>query len=376
MVKNDLLHICNSYQTNKMYQLLFDEIAEFNNNQIVIAPGFYKSGIEENNNIKIIYYKRTKSLFQRVLFRRKTKKIFIYINGVLNLSTVRLVHAHTLFSDGAVAYNLYKEYDIPYVVAVRNTDIETFFKKMFWLRSMGYDILRNASKIYFISKSNLNNFLKVFPREIIQQIEKKIEVSPNGINKIWLENRFIRREACLSSTINIVYCGDIVSNKNILNVAKAIKTLNERGYSINYHVIGLKDKQTSSYIRKIQKFQRKNSFFSMYPHSEITSLITFFRQSDMFVMPSFKETFGLVYIEALSQGLPIIYTEGQGIDGTFPEGTVGYHVTPSCVNSIVEGIEKTIKNYSFIHNQIKSLNISQYDWAKIASKYNNDYQTI
>ena len=46
MVKNDLLHICNSYQTNKMYQLLFDEIAEFNNNQIVIAPGFYKSGIE------------------------------------------------------------------------------------------------------------------------------------------------------------------------------------------------------------------------------------------------------------------------------------------------------------------------------------------
>ena len=254
MVKNDLLHICNSYQTNKMYQLLFDEIAEFNNNQIVIAPGFYKSGIEENNNIKIIYYKRTKSLFQRVLFRRKTKKIFIYINGVLNLSTVRLVHAHTLFSDGAVAYNLYKEYDIPYVVAVRNTDIETFFKKMFWLRSMGYDILRNASKIYFISKSNLNNFLKVFPREIIQQIEKKIEVSPNGINKIWLENRFIRREACLSSTINIVYCGDIVSNKNILNVAKAIKTLNERGYSINYHVIGLKEKQTSSYIRKIQKF--------------------------------------------------------------------------------------------------------------------------
>ena len=78
MVKNDLLHICNSYQTNKMYQLLFDEIAEFNNNQIVIAPGFYKSGIEENNNIKIIYYKRTKSYFKGYCSVEKLKR-FLFI---------------------------------------------------------------------------------------------------------------------------------------------------------------------------------------------------------------------------------------------------------------------------------------------------------
>ena len=376
MLKDNLLHICNSYQTNKMYQLFFDEIAKLGNKQIVIAPGFYKSGIEEFYGVKVFYYKRAKSLLQRILFQRKRKCIFTYINNALNLSTVRLVHAHTLFSDGAVAYDLYKEYSIPYVVAVRNTDVEMFFKKMFWLRSIGYDVLRNASKIYFISKSNLNSFLKAFPRKIIQQIENKIEVFPNGINKMWLENKFIREEPCLSSTINIIYCGDIVSNKNILNVARAIKTLNRKGYSINYHVIGLKENQNSPYIKKIKEFQRQNPFISMYPRSEITSLIKYFRESDMFVMPSFEETFGLVYIEALSQGLPIIYTKGQGIDGTFPEGTVGYHVNPSCVNSIVEGIEKVIKNYSSIHSRIKTLDIHQYDWVKIALRYNHDYQMI
>lgn len=40
-------------------------------------------------------------------------------------------------------------------------------------------------------------------------------------------------------------------------------------------------------------------------------------------MPSHKETFGLVYAEAMSQGLPIIYTKNQGFDGQFPDGYVG-----------------------------------------------------
>lgn len=34
-----------------------------------------------------------------------------------------MVYAATLFSEGAVAYRLYKNYSIPYVIAVRATDV-------------------------------------------------------------------------------------------------------------------------------------------------------------------------------------------------------------------------------------------------------------
>ena len=40
-----------------------------------------------------------------------------------------------------------------------------------------------------------------------------------------------------------------------------------------------------------------------------------------FCLPSHAETFGLVYVEAMSQGLPIIY-EGQGFDKQFQDGEV------------------------------------------------------
>ena len=49
-------------------------------------------------------------------------------------------------------------------------------------------------------------------------------------------------------------------------------------------------------------------------------------------MPSRYETFGLVYGEAMSQGLPIIYSKGQGVDGYFKEGTVGYGVVSDRYN--------------------------------------------
>ena len=53
-------------------------------------------------------------------------------------------------------------------------------------------------------------------------------------------------------------------------------------------------------------------------YGEITdkkTLKNLYRENDMFVMPSKNETFGLVYIEALLQGLPILYAKNEGIEG-------------------------------------------------------------
>lgn len=57
-------------------------------------------------------------------------------------------------------------------------------------------------------------------------------------------------------------------------------------------------------------------------------------------MPSFTESFGLVYAEAMSQGLPVIYSKGQGFDGQFAEGVVGYHVDAHDPEELCENIIK------------------------------------
>ena len=92
-------------------------------------------------------------------------------------------------------------------------------------------------------------------------------------------------------------------------------------------------------------------------------------------MPSFTETFGLVYVEALSQGLPVIYTKGQGFDGQFPEGTVGYHVTPTESKDVAEKILKIAENYMKISSNCNN-GIKKYQWKMISEEYLRIYRGI
>ena len=103
-------------------------------------------------------------------------------------------------------------------------------------------------------------------------------------------------------------------------------------------------------------------------------LMRLYRSSDIFVMVSSNETFGLVYIEAISQGLPVIYSKGQGIDGYFSNGTIGYVCTPSNVNEIVHATKEIVDNYSAISGNCSKY-AEYFSWDKIARTYEEIYDS-
>ena len=100
-----------------------------------------------------------------------------------------------------------------------------------------------------------------------------------------------------------------------------------------------------------------------------------FRNADLFIMPSLTETFGLVYIEALSQGLPIIYSKGHGVDGYFDDVKNGISVHPKSVDEITNAIQTIYENYSeYLSSDLSYLD--QFRWENIAKKYMEVYQEI
>ena len=98
-----------------------------------------------------------------------------------------------------------------------------------------------------------------------------------------------------------------------------------------------------------------------------------FADSDLFVMASIHETFGLVYVEALSQNLPVVYTKGQGIDGLF-DSSVGEGVDPLSVESIKDAIRRILTNPQSYSNA--SVDFSDFDWTNIAKRYIDLYQSL
>ena len=73
----------------------------------------------------------------RLLFDYKQKKIIVAIEKRYDVSRFDLIHAYTLFTDGNAARVLAGKYGVPFLAAVRNTDVNIFFKKMIHLRRRG-----------------------------------------------------------------------------------------------------------------------------------------------------------------------------------------------------------------------------------------------
>ena len=99
------------------------------------------------------------------------------------------------------------------------------------------------------------------------------------------------------------------------------------------------------------------------------------RQVDMLAVPSHTETFGLVYAEAMSQGLPVIYTRGQGFDGQFPEGTVGYSVDSHDAEEMAEKIVKVCERYDELSQDCADA-VQRFRWDGIAREYRRIYEAI
>ena len=308
--------------------------------------------------------------FDRVIFSIKHNKIEKDIIGRFDFGKYDCMHAHSLFSNGYIAYRINKRYGLPYVVAVRGTDLNTFFKRMIHLRKLGVEILKNASKIIFISSAYKHICIKKYcPNPYRTILEQKSLVIPNGIDDFWHRNRYLEARSMDSTNIKLIFVGQIMKRKNLMTVKQACDILIERGYNVAFKIVGsVVDKSELNKVKRVQYIEHIDRVGK-------EQLLEIYRSSDVFVMPSISETFGLVYPEAMSQGLPVIYTKDQGFDGQFEEGKVGYHVNCFNPEEIADRIIDIINNYKSISmNCIES--ISCFDWEKISLDYMKVYEEI
>ena len=94
---------------------------------------------------------------------------------------------------------------------------------------------------------------------------------------------------------------------------------------------------------------------------------------DVMVVPSYRETFGLVYIEAMSRGLPVVFSRRQGIDGYFPEDTIGVAVDPTDPQSIADGVQRCLENKSRYSLEARRQSF-KFDWKNISKELISLYQ--
>ncbi|MBR3860360.1 MAG: glycosyltransferase family 4 protein [Oscillospiraceae bacterium] len=296
----------------------------------------------------------------RLFFHYKQRKIKKAIDLSICVSDFDLIHSHTLFNGGWAAYQLHKKYGIPYVISVRSTDLNVFLRIPVFQR-IARTIVEHAAGVLFLSSAYRDAFLeKCYSEKERARVEQKSEVIPNGLESFWIDHIFKGKKE-LHTPLELLCVGAIDRNKNVVTTLKAVDQLNAEGIPTHLTAIGqVKDEHIKSILDN-------NIFSTVIPFLKKEELIDFYRSADVFVMPSLHETFGRVYAEAMTQGLPVVYTRGEGFDGTFADGTIGYGVKAEDVEEIAEAIRRILRDYVAISSAcVEKCRV--FDWDSIAAR--------
>lgn len=365
-----VLHINCNYIGTAMHQVMLNHLAKSEVISTVYVPTYDKNKaiIKPNSNVIVseCFHK-----WDRIWFDYKQHKIIQDIEKKIDVSEYDLIHAYTLFTDGNCANVLYRKYNIPYIVAVRGTDVNIFLKNMIHLRGRAVRIMREAKRIVFLSKMFFDTVLRKYvPSQYQEEIKSKSIIIPNGVDDFWLENSVTEGKRVDSTrTIQLIYAGRINKSKNIPATQKALAILQEQGYSAKLTVVGKVDH--ASEYEKIRMDPRTICL----PAVPKEQLIEYYRAADIFVMPSFTETFGLVYVESMTQGLPVIYSKGQGFDGQFPEGQVGFAVQADHPDEIANAVVKILQDYTNISNRCIQ-GSKRFNWDAVCDQYFKMYKSV
>ncbi|WP_053977507.1 glycosyltransferase family 4 protein [Mangrovimonas xylaniphaga] len=114
-------------------------------------------------------------------------------------------------------------------------------------------------------------------------------------------------ELASKSEAKLLYVGRIVEWKRVHLAIKAVKTLVEHGFKdAHLNIIG--PVISKAYFDKLELMIKKlelNKHVTFLGHKEHEELPPFFQEADLFTLPSFKETFGMVMIESMACGTPV-----------------------------------------------------------------------
>lgn len=373
-----ILQICNGFADSKVHSNLTKALDGMGVEQTVYCPVREERLLGKNRfegECTEFVYSYCIKLWYKYVYQFKRWMLYRDILRKVDLQKFDLVQAPTLFSDGGLALKVYQKYGIPYIVAVRNTDINLYMRRLKHTHCTGRQIALYAAKIVFISKGEMQEFVESdFVKPIYDRIKDKIVFQPNGIEDYWHEH--ISHEQRTGH--DVLYIGDYTPNKNVGRLIDAILQLREEKGFEDTRLIIVGGEKVGTVWKTDENLKQKiadnpnavKALGKIYDNEKLQDVM---HRCALFAMPSIHETFGLVYIEALSQNLPVIYTKGQGIDGIF-DGSVGEGVNALLVDEIREAVRKVMEHPERYSNA--TVKFEDFNWHCIARNYIRMYEEI
>ena len=179
------------------------------------------------------------------------------------------------------------------------------------------------------------------------------------------ENNSFKKEYKLDDKPVVLFVGNLIKRKNVDSILEAKKIA-----SSDYYLVVVGDGPLFKKLKKKVEDENIHDVIFTGARNDVENIIP---SCDVLILPSFSESFGLVLIEALACGKPVIGSDVGGITEIITDN-VGLLVDPKKVSSIARAIDKMINDNDFRY--LLSLNARNraMDFSTITIPYDEVYE--
>ena len=221
-----------------------------------------------------------------------------------------VVHAHMLPRDGHAGLIVARALRVPFALTIHGTDIFHYFipGKAPWPRNVM--IAKEADALMAVSNLLMS---RVAPYR-----ERLSRVVPNGVDLSLVpeETRNVPR--------TVISVGTLKARKCMDRTLEAFARLADEYPDARLTIVGIgeMEPQLRSRIAELELEDRVTLTGGL-PHEQVLERMA---ESDLFVLPSWGEGYGIVYIEAMAAGCIAVGAKGEGIEDTITDGENGFLV--------------------------------------------------
>ncbi len=182
-----------------------------------------------------------------------------------------------------------------------------------------------------VSRPAYNYVSKFFPAEYV--------LIPNGIDTHHFNSHVTAIESFTDGKFNILFVGRMEKRKGFDYLWKAYRLVKQEFYDARLIAVGPGIRLRNKYEKRIRRSGLNDVVFAGY--APYTQLPRFYKTADVVCFPNTGwESFGVVLLEAMSTGKPVIASNIDGFTSVMSDGVEGITVPPRNVEKLAEAILK------------------------------------
>ena len=269
-----------------------------------------------------------------LMFKKNAQKA---LENLLQKEDIDIIHGHYLFPAGAAAVEVGNKHEIKTYVTAHGSDMFEVYKKQPLMRSTIKNVLKRADCVLAVSNALRHEIIATG----VTGISEKTKLSWNSVDVDKFsseENNSFKNENNLLDKPIVMFVGNLIKRKNVESLLEAKKIANS-----DYYLVVVGDGPLFKKLNKKVEEENIRDVIFTGSRSDVENIIP---SCDVLILPSFSESFGLVLIEALACGKPVIGSNVGGITEIINDD-VGLLVDPNKISSIARAIDQVINDEEF-----------------------------